>query len=360
MKVLQVLPTLAFGDAVGNHTRALELLLKDMGYETEIYALSIDKRLGKEKAKYIEDFPALDADDVVFYHLSTGSDLNKAVSLLKCRKIVEYHNVTPPQFFAGISEELQERCQIGVEQVKKMADVFDYGIADSDFNKEELLSMGYTCPIEVAPILMDFEDYRRSPNPEVMARFRDDVTNIVFTGRIAPNKKQEDIISAFYYYRKFFNPKSRLILVGSGKGMERYLNKLKAYVRKLELEDSVLFTGHVKFNEILAYYRVADVFLCMSEHEGFCVPLVEAMQFQVPIVAFDSTAIGGTLGGSGLLLKEKDPLMTAGVIDRLMTDMRLRNKVIEGQKARLKDFSREVVTARYKELFARILPWPAC
>lgn len=355
MKVLQVLPTLAFGDAVGNHTRALELLLKDMGYETEIYALSIDKRLGKGKAKYIEDFPYLEPDDVVFYHLSTGSELNKAIPELKCRKIVEYHNVTPPRFFTGISEELEERCQTGVDQVKKMSDAFDYAVADSEFNKEDLISMGYDCPIEVAPILIDFEDYRRKPNPEVMARFQDDVTNIVFTGRIAPNKKQEDIIAAFYYYKKYFNAKSRLILVGSGKGMDRYQDKLKAYVRKLGLEDSVLFTGHVKFNEILAYYRIADVFLCMSEHEGFCVPLVEAMQFQVPIVAYDSTAIGGTLGGSGILLKEKDPLMTAGVIDRLMTDVRLRNQIIEGQKKRLKDFSHEVVTARYRDLFRRIL-----
>ena len=355
MKVLQVLPTLAFGDAVGNHTRALELLLKDMGYETEIYALSIDKRLGKGKAKYIEDFPGLDTDDVVFYHLSTGSELNKAIPKLECRKIVEYHNVTPPRFFTGISEELEERCQMGVDQVKKMSKVFDYAVADSEFNKNDLISMGYDCPIEVAPILIDFEDYRRSPNPEVMARFQDDVTNIVFTGRIVPNKKQEDIIASFYHDKKFFNPKSRLILVGSGKGMERYLSKLKDYVKKLELEDSVLFTGHVKFNEILAYYRIADVFLCMSEHEGFCVPLIEAMQFQVPIVAFDSTAIGGTLGGSGILLKEKDPLMTAGVIDRLMTDVRLRNQIIEGQKQRLKDFSREAVTVRYRELFQRIL-----
>ena len=355
MKVLQVLPTLAFGDAVGNHTRALELLLKDMGYETEIYALNIDKRLGEGKAKYIEELPELASDDVVLYQLSTGSELNEVIPELKCRKIVDYHNVTPPRFFKGISEELEERCRQGVEQVKKMADAFDYGFADSEFDREDLLEMDYSCPIEVAPILIDFEDYRRSPNSEVLASFRDDVTNIVFTGRIVPNKKQEDIISSFYYYKKFFNPKSRLILVGSGKGMEQYLSKLKNFVKKLELEDSVLFTGHVKFNEILAYYRIADVFLCMSEHEGFCVPLVEAMQFQVPIVAFDSSAIGGTLGGSGILLKEKDPLMTAGVIDRLMTDVRLRNQIIEGQKKRLKDFSREVVTARYRELFQRIL-----
>lgn len=355
MKVLQVLPTLAFGDAVGNHTRALDLLLKDMGYDTEIYALSIDKRLGKETAKYIDDFPGVDPGDVILYQLSTGSPLNREIMKLKCRKIVNYHNVTPPNFFAGISEELEERCQKGVEQVKKMAGTFDYGIAVSAFNKSDLEAMGYTCPIEVAPILIDFDDYRRKPDPNVMARYEDDVTNIVFTGRIAPNKKQEDIIAAFYHYKKYFNPNSRLFLVGSGKGMEKYLNKLKSYVRKLGLEESVLFTGHVKFNEILAYYRIADIFLCMSEHEGFCVPLIEAMQFQIPIVAYDSSAIGDTLGGSGLLLKEKEPLMTAAVIDRLMTDVRLRNQVVEGQRQRLKDFSYGVVRERFRELFRKMI-----
>ncbi len=350
MKVLQVLPTLAFGDAVGNHTRALDLLLKDMGYMTEIYALNIDKRLGKGKAKYIDDFPGVDPEDVILYHLSTGSDLNREIPKLKCRKIVNYHNVTPPKFFTGICAELEERSQKGVEQVKKMAEAFDFGIADSFFNKKELLEMGYTCPIEVAPILIDFEDYRRRPNPDVVARYQDDVTNIVFTGRIAPNKKQEDIIAAFYHYKKYFNSKSRLILVGSGKGMEKYLNKLKGYVRKLGLEEAVLFTGHVKFNEILAYYRIADIFLCMSEHEGFCVPLVEAMQFQIPIVAYDSTAIGDTLGGSGFLLKEKEPMLTAAVIDRIMTDVCLRKQLVEGQKRRLQDFSHEVVMERFRRL----------
>lgn len=354
MKIIQVLPTLAFGDAVGNHTRALELLLRDMGYQTGIYAMNIDKRLGKDKAQYIKDLPALDKDDVILYHLSTGSELNKVIPKIKCRKVVNYHNVTPPQFFTGISEELEERCQKGIEQVRSLADTFDHCIADSSFNKSDLEEMGYRCPIDVVPILIDFEDYRRKPSRQVIEKYSDDVVNIVFVGRIAPNKKQEDVISAFYYYKKYFNQKTRLIFVGSGKGMQLYQDKLKNYVKKLGLEDDVVFTGHVKFNEILAYYRLADIFLCMSEHEGFCVPLVEAMQFQVPIVAYDSTAIGDTLGGSGILMKEKDPMMAAGLIDRIMTDVTLRSKIIEGQNRRLKDFSNERVMEQFRQVFDKI------
>ncbi len=354
MKIVQVLPTLAFGDAVGNHTRALELLIRDMGYETGIYAMNIDKRLGDDVARYVDDIPALEEDDIMLYHLSTGSDLNKVIPDIKCRKVVNYHNVTPPQFFAGISEELESLCQKGLEEVRSLADTFDYCIADSAFNKSDLEAMGYSCPIEVAPILIDFEDYRRKPSRQVIERYSDDVVNLVFVGRIAPNKKQEDVISAFYYYKKYYNPKSRLILVGSGRGMQLYQDKLKQYVQKLGLEESVVFTGQVKFNEILAYYRLADVFLCMSEHEGFCVPLVEAMQFQAPIVAFDSTAIGDTLGGSGILMKEKDPRLAAGVIDRIMTDVTLRRAIIDGQNERLKDFSNERVMEQFRQIFAKI------
>lgn len=354
MKIIQVLPTLAFGDAVGNHTRALELLLRDMGYQTGIYAMNIDKRLGEDKAQYIKDLPALEKDDVVLYHLSTGSELNKEIKKLKCRKVVNYHNVTPPRFFTGISEELEERCQKGIDEVRGLSDTFDYGIADSAFNKKDLEEMGYKCPIDVVPILIDFEDYRRKPSRQTIQKYTDDVVNIVFVGRIAPNKKQEDVILSFYYYKKYFNVKSRLILVGSGKGMQLYQDKLKAFVKKLGLEDDVVFSGHVKFDEILAYYRLADVFLCMSEHEGFCVPLVEAMQFQTPIVAFDSTAIGDTLGGSGILMKEKDPMLAAGLIDRIMTDVTLRSSIVEGQNKRLDDFSNERVVEQFRQVFAKI------
>ena len=130
-----------------------------------------------------------------------------------------------------------------------------------------------------------------------MKLYDDDYVNILFTGRVVPNKKQEDVIEAFYYYKRFIQPKSRLILVGSFAGIDKYHDQLEAYVNKLGLED-VIFTGQIKFDEILAYYQLADLFLCMSEHEGFCVPIVEAMYFNVPVIARDTSAIAWTLAGS--------------------------------------------------------------
>ena len=123
----------------------------------------------------------------------------------------------------------------------------------------------------------------------------------------------------------------------------------KAYKDELGLED-VIFTGHIPFDQILAIYKTASIFVCMSEHEGFCVPLVEAMYFGIPIIAFDSTAVGETLGGSGLLLKDKDPKAVAEAIDLIMTDDELRQKLIAGEKERLKYFDNDRIKAQLIDL----------
>lgn len=346
MKIIQVLPTLAFGDAVGNDTLALMQVIKEMGYETGIYAESIDKRLDDKLIKPIYKIPYLKPEDVMIYHMSIGTEFNYHISEFKCRKIMVYHNVTPPEFLEPFNPFTAEACRIGVRDAKYLSDKFDYCFADSEYNKQELIKMQYRCKIDILPVLIPFEDYLKEPSKKILKRFNDDYVNILFTGRIVPNKKQEDLIKTFYYYKKYINPKSRLILVGSYYGMENYYHSLKAFIEKLKLED-VYFTGHIKFNEILSYYSLADVFLCMSEHEGFCVPLAEAMQFKIPIIAYDSSAIKGTLGGSGILLKNKDFKAAAEMIDKLLKDTELKNKVIYNQNIRLKDFKHEVIKQQF-------------
>ena len=239
-------------------------------------------------------------------------------------------------------------CKEGIEGAKNLSDKADYCLADSEFNKQDLEEMGYKCKIDVLPILIPFEDYRREPDKEIVRQYTDDsYTNILFTGRIAPNKCHEDIIAAFYQYHKHYNEKSRLILVGNYEGMGKYYEKLRSYTRQLNIEKEVVFTGHIRFDEILAYYHVADIFLCMSEHEGFCVPLVESMFFNIPIVAYASSAIPDTLGGSGFLLKEKNPLETAGAINYILENDEVKNAILERQQERLKDFDHDVIEKQF-------------
>lgn len=226
--------------------------------------------------------------------------------------------------------------------MEALRDTADYCLADSEFNKQDLIRAGYQCEIDVVPILIPFDDYKRSPDPEVLTKYSDGMTNILFTGRIVPNKKQEDVIQAFACYQKYYNKNSRLILVGSPAGAVTYYDSLQEYVRRLGVQN-VVFTGHISFAEILACYAVADLFLCMSEHEGFCIPLVEAMLFEVPIVAHLCTGVTDTLGGSGFPIVRKDPVETAGVLHYVMTHEEVRSRLIREQNMRLRDFDGEIV-----------------
>ncbi|MBO5953719.1 MAG: glycosyltransferase family 4 protein [Oscillospiraceae bacterium] len=345
-RIVQILDSYSYGDGMGNHAGALLNALKARGVDTQIYAKYVDPRLshmGKNVAEYVPS-----QEDVILYHLGAGSELNRKVTEYPGRLIINYHNITPPEFFADYNPALEANCRAGYEDVKFLADKVEMAISVSAYNSSELARMGYTCPLHQAPIVMDFSDYTKAPDAATVEKYSDGVSNIVFVGRICPNKKHEDLMLDFYYYTKYFNPNSRLILVGNYRGFEGYYLKLKKYAKKLGLTN-VVFTGHIKFSQILAYYHTADLFLCESEHEGFCIPLVEAMHFGVPIVAYDSSAIGETLGTGGVLLREKNPRLTASVMDQILRDESLRKTILEQQKENLKRFDSKAVADRYME-----------
>lgn len=352
MKVVQMLPTLSYGDAIGNDVLALDSALKSAGYSTKIYAENIDRRLPKGIAQKIDEYTDK-KENILFFHLSIGSKLCDKVNNFKARVIIIYHNVTPPEFWRGYSSQTEKLCEYGLECVHKLASKPELCIADSGFNKEDLKNLGYTCPIETLPILINFDDYALKANSSIIKKYtNDEFVNIVFTGRIAPNKKQEDLIVSFYYYKNYINPKSRLFLVGAYNENDIYYRKLINYVEQLELND-VYFTGHIPFDEVLAYYHIADVFVCLSEHEGFCVPLVEAMYFDIPIIAYDSTAVGETLGGSGVLLTDKSPQIVAEAIHKVINDSELRSKVVYNESLRLQDFENEKIKRRFLQIMEK-------
>ena len=203
MKIIQVLPSLAFGDAIGNHVLALKELFQNMGYDTEIYAEAIDQRLPEKTAYQIQELPNLNKTDILLYHLSTGTRLNKLIASAECRKIVQYHNITPPYFFGGYNFKMKRNAEWGLNGAKYLADKVDYVWAVSEFNKNDLRTMGYQQEIDIAPILIPFEDYNKKPSEKIMELYNDGAVNLLFTGRIAPNKRQEDVIKAFFYYKNY-------------------------------------------------------------------------------------------------------------------------------------------------------------
>jgi len=349
LKVVQIVPTIQYGDAIGNAALALRDILINMGHDTAIYADGITLREEQRRLVFsIVDLPMLNEDDVLLFHISNSTFLHDELPKINCRKIGIYHNVTPAKYFREYSYILFRLCAKGKREVKQLRDVFDYCLTDSDFNRQDLISYGYKCPIDVCPILIPFEDYELAPNKEVVEKYKNGRTNILFLGRIAPSKKHEDVIAAFSSYKKYYDPDARLLLVGTDQHVEGYRKRLEVYIKHLGVED-VIFTGKVMFDEMLAYYRIANVFLCMSEHEGFCVPLVESMYFDVPIIAYAGAAVPETLGGSGVLLSDKDPLITAGVIKKVVSDAKLKKEILDGQRRRLKDFSYENVSGQFKK-----------
>ncbi|MFI3237868.1 MAG: glycosyltransferase [Lachnospiraceae bacterium] len=344
MKIIQVLVTLSYGDGVGNDTIAIDQILKESGYDTKIYAENIDPRISTQLVEHISKIPNLAEEDTIIYHLSTGCELNQKMMKWNCKKIFRYHNVTPAEFFLDYDERSYHLCKEGIEQVAELKNTPDYVLADSEFNKTDLVEMGYTCPIDVVPILIPFDDYKMTADSTTMTKYSDGWTNIIFVGRVAPNKKHEDIIKCFSYYKKYVNPTSRLILVGSYNENDLYYQKLVHYVALLDVED-VIFTGHIKFEQILAYYRVGDLFLCMSEHEGFCIPLVEAMYFEVPIIAYESTAIPYTMQGIGAIANDKNPIFIAKLMDTILKNPKLKDDIVEQQKQVLDTYQYKMVKA---------------
>lgn len=345
MKIVQVLPCLSFGDAVGNDTLALKEIISEKGYKTRIYSQILSKDFPKDIAFPASKLPKFSKDDIVILHEAVGTELNNWIEKQKCRKVMIYHNITPSEFFMGYDNNSFNACRHGYKQLRNLTKTFDMILSDSAYNRQNLVDMGFKATNHVLPILIPFDDYKKTPSQKVLSKYKDDgYTNIIFVGRVVPNKCQEDVIAAFNEYQRYFNKNSRLFIVGSF--METYSNRLKEYTKKLGTKN-VIFTGHCPFDEILAYYHLADIFLCQSEHEGFCVPLVEAMYFDVPIVAYNSSAIGETLGGSGFLLKEKNPLETASVMDRILTNETLKQTILENQKERLQDFQYEKIKALF-------------
>ena len=348
MKIYQLLPSLSYGDAIGNEVIEIDKVIKELGYITNVLSDYVDPRINIKAEVYNKNkfYSNLSSEDIVIYHKAIGSHFSDDIKEYKCKKIMIYHNMTPKEFFTPYNKKTTLALENGIKQLERLKTCMDYILADSEYNKLELEKMGFQCKIDVQPLIIDFEEYDVKANEKVIDQYNCS-TNILFTGRIAPNKKQEDVIKVFYYYKNYVDKNAKLFFVGSYSGTEKYYAKLKGLVKKLKLDD-VYFTGHIPFDEILAYYKIADVFLCMSEHEGFCVPLLESMYFDIPIVAFNSSAIPYTLGESGVLLNSKDYIQYSEVIKKIIKNNEYKEEIVKKQRENLKRFNKSVTVDIFK------------
>ena len=347
MRVDQWTPALHRGDAIGDSARLMRDAFRAWGHTADVYALELDDDLRGDGRPWSEWRPGGPAD-VVILHYALPSPMTAALKAHPGRRVLLHHNITPPEFFAGYDAEMARICARGRGELPGLAGHVDLGLADSEFNRGELEAAGFR-RTGVLPIYLDFARYRERPSPVLGRVLADGRTNVLFVGRVAPNKRHEDLIRLASYWKKFISPDLRLLLVGKLPRRRHYLDALQALMYEEGFTPSeVVFTGHVDHHDLLACYAASHVFVSMSEHEGFGVPLVEAMLMGVPVLAHRATAVGDTLGGAGVQFGPKRLDEVAEMAHLLATDAGLRAAVLAGQERRLRDFAPAAVEGALK------------
>ena len=337
----QLAPTVAYGDAVGNDCFELQRLYWSRAVRSDLFAAEAKPEV-RQFVQPWRDLERLPTDGTSLQvHISMGNDSLWDVAKLPHRTTVIYHNITPASYFEGLNEHARRYSEIGREQLAQFAMVAELGIADSHYNRKELVRLGFA-KTAVVPIMVDWSAFDIEPDPEVLRVLSDERTDILAVGQVLPQKAVHKVVAAFARYREG-DPTARLWLVGSHAMSEAYLATVRAAIREHGLDDAVTLTGAVPMAALVAYYRGATAFVTLSEHEGFCVPLLEAMRSGLPIVASDAGAIPDTLGDAGILLSDTAPDAVASALERTVRDAALRKDLIARGRRQLAAFSPEAV-----------------
>jgi len=337
MIVNQWVPAAHKGDAIGDSARRVRRMLRELGHQSELYALTVDDELADDVQPFVD--PASARGDVTIFHYALPSPMTAAFGSLDRGRVLQYHNVTPASFFAPHDPGLYRLASLGRTELATLVGRTDLALGDSEYNRRELDALGFATT-GVFPIAVDTDRIvRAAPLPALDEILEDGLVNFLFVGRIAPNKKIEDHLKLAEVYKRYVDAAYRFIFVGRYDVVPRYYSTIRALMSEYRLlNDRFVFTGPVSDEELAVYYRHAAVYISMSEHEGFCVPLVEAMAADVPVLAYAAGAVPDTLGGAGVQFAPKDLEMAAELLGALTFDDDLRNRVIAGQRRRLADF----------------------
>ena len=353
MKIHQWVPAAHRGDAIGDSARTVRDMLRGMGHDSEIFALTIDDDLRGDVLPFTDG--AATRGDVTIFHFALPSPMTDAFARLAGVKILQYHNITPASFFAAYDAGLFRLAALGRRELATLAGRVDLALGDSEFNREELEALGFARS-GVMPIAVNTRRITGAPPRPALERILSDgLVNILFVGRIVPNKKIEDHIRLAEMYKRYVDSYYRFIFVGRYDGLPRYYSQVRALIAEYEmLPDRFWFTGPVPDEDLAAFYRWSDAYVSLSEHEGFCVPLVEAMAADVPIVAYAAGAVPETLGGAGLLFAPKDLEVAAELLGSVVYDRDIRAGVLEGQRRRLQDFTPNRIEERLCQILSSL------
>jgi glycosyltransferase involved in cell wall biosynthesis len=293
--------------------------------------------------------------DVTIFHFALPSPMTEAFRKLRGGRVLQYHNITPAAFFAPYDAGLFRLAALGRRELATLAGNVDLALGDSEFNRQELEALGFA-RTGVMPIAVNTTRITAAPRRPALERILGDgLINVLFVGRIVPNKRIEDHIRLAEMYKRYVDAYYRFIFVGRYDGVPTYYAQIRALVNKYQmLPERFWFTGPVPDEDLAAFYRWADAYVSLSEHEGFCVPLVESMAADVPVLAFGAGAVPETLGGAGITFAPKDLEVAAELLASVVYDRDVRDRVIEGQRRRLQDFAPARIEAQLKRQLAAV------
>jgi L-malate glycosyltransferase len=349
MIVNQWVPAAHRGDAIGDSALRLRDLVRAMGHRSDLYALTMDDAL-RDDVQPFED-PASGRGDLTIFHFALPSAMSDAFGRLPGGRVLQYHNVTPAAFFAPYDPALFRLALLAREELATLAGRVDLALGVSEYNRRELESLGFA-RTGVFPLAVDPSRVKgQATRPSLDRILDDELVNFLFVGRIAPNKKIEDHIKLAEHYKRYVDSYYRFIFVGRYDAVPRYYSTIRALMSEFRLLDErFVFTGQVPDEELAAYYQHAAVYISLSEHEGFCAPLLEAMAADVPVLAYATAAVPETLGGAGVQFAPKDLEYAAELLGALAFDDDLRVKVLAGQRRRLADFGDDRITRQLEAI----------
>ena len=353
-RIIQLHAGFADGDAISRESRILHGLFQEFGCESRLYA--VGGRISPTMAELCRPLDEYrnEPGDIVIHHYGVASPATEAYLAAAGRKILVYHNITPAEFFWGFDDDLAGRLAAARADLKPVAQRSDAIWAVSQFDADEVTGLGIA-NVRVFPLVFSTQDFDLPPDPRIARLFAEPMKNILFVGRIAPNKSIEDLILAFAWYKRRINRRSRLVIVGSQRTTPRYYAMLRMLAMEMGLQD-VFFEGFASPEGLCTYYGHADVFVCPSRHEGYCLPLVEAMFKGVPVIARDCGGMPEAMGGAGVLYDDLQPGELAELIRRVVDDPPLRAEILDSQRRRLDALARRPVAAELRSLLAETLP----
>ena len=340
-RLIQLIPSHHYHDAAGSEVLTIERLMADAGWQVETYADNIDPELQGHTLPASEFDGRNLGDSVLIYHYCAASEMTFRFIEMEGIKVVLYHNITPAEFFEPYDADIAIDCREGRRQLSAMIDAVDLAIGHSDYSRLELVRTGFDVTRTI-PYLFDPARLQAEPDAAMLARLAGDQV-VLFVGRFAPNKAPDDFVkTAAAYARLEGAPPARFVIVGKRKTIPAYSREVEGLIAEAGLpEERLLIADEVSEAELAAAYRSASLFLSLSRHEGFMVPLLEAMHHDVPILALQRAAVPETLGDAGVLFDTTDPREVAQLVAEALSDADLRTELVERGRKRLQRYDLE-------------------